>query len=188
MSDDARRAELLQQLDSIHAEMQQAGMRSQLAARAESVLTPQQIKVAGLLALNGPLRSSELAAVMGVTRSTMTGLLDRLEQGGLIVRRTDPADARSRPADITERGRRALSSLISSLSPRPEQVIELLTIHELECLVTAFKALLRAMRLLDAEAGGTGVSCGLPVAPDLPHAADGRSAGGCDDRGSGGAV
>ena len=58
MSEDARRAELLRQLQSIHAEIQMAGMRSQLAARAESVLTPQQIKVAGLLALNGPTRSS----------------------------------------------------------------------------------------------------------------------------------
>ncbi|MDR0594098.1 MAG: MarR family transcriptional regulator [Bifidobacteriaceae bacterium] len=146
MSDGARRAELLRQIEAIHAEMQAVGMRSQLAARAETVLTPQQIKVAGLLALNGPTRSSELAATLGVTRSTMTGLVDRLEQGGLVARRTDPADGRSRPVEITDRGRKALSSLLSSLSPTPEKIIDQLTAHELECLLIAFRALLRVAR------------------------------------------
>ncbi|MDR1635654.1 MAG: MarR family transcriptional regulator [Bifidobacteriaceae bacterium] len=154
VSEEARRAELLLELESLQAEFEEAAMRSQIAARADSNLTPQQVKVAGLLALNGPMRSSQLADALGVTRATVTGLLDRLEQGGLIVRAADPNDARGRLAEVTPHGRQALTSLIRSATPPPHIFSGLLTAHELECLATGFKAMLRAVQALAAESGG----------------------------------
>lgn len=43
----------------------------------------------------GPCKSSEIAARMGLSPSTMTGILDRLEAGGWLLRRSDPEDRRA---------------------------------------------------------------------------------------------
>src|SRR5438034_8405731 len=43
----------------------------------------------------GPLSPSALARRAGVHPATMTGILDRLERGGWIVRERDPADRRA---------------------------------------------------------------------------------------------
>jgi DNA-binding MarR family transcriptional regulator len=151
MGDEARRERLLAELDEVHAQLKRVGMRSRIASRADFALTPQQLRVVGLLALNGPMRSSELATALDVTRATVTGLLDRLEQGGLIIRRTDPRDGRSRLAESTERARRTLSAMLSSMDLVPDKIISLLTPDELDCLLTGLRAILRAASRVEDE-------------------------------------
>ena len=48
-----------------------------------------------VLAKEGPLTPSALARLAGIHPATMTGILDRLERGGWIVRDRDQADRRS---------------------------------------------------------------------------------------------
>lgn len=48
-----------------------------------------------ILDAHGPLSPSELARRAGLHPATMTGILDRLERGGWIVRERDPADRRA---------------------------------------------------------------------------------------------
>jgi DNA-binding MarR family transcriptional regulator len=48
-----------------------------------------------ILDTTGPLSPSALARRAGVHPATMTGILDRLERGGWIVRERDPADRRA---------------------------------------------------------------------------------------------
>ena len=48
-----------------------------------------------ILDTTGPLSPSALARRAGVHPATMTGILDRLEQGGWIARERDPADRRA---------------------------------------------------------------------------------------------
>src|SRR5438477_13160939 len=48
-----------------------------------------------LVARHGPLSPSALARRAGLHPATMTGILDRLERGGWIVRERDPADRRA---------------------------------------------------------------------------------------------
>jgi DNA-binding MarR family transcriptional regulator len=48
-----------------------------------------------ILDANGPLSPTALARRAGVHPATMTGILDRLEKGGWIVRERDPADRRA---------------------------------------------------------------------------------------------
>jgi DNA-binding MarR family transcriptional regulator len=52
------------------------------------------IKAVDLLSRTGPMTAGELAAGFGVTAGAVTGLLDRLERAGLVVREKDPSDAR----------------------------------------------------------------------------------------------
>jgi DNA-binding transcriptional ArsR family regulator len=47
-----------------------------------------------LVALAGPLTAGELARQTGLTTASITGVLDRLEEGGFVRRERDPKDRR----------------------------------------------------------------------------------------------
>jgi len=47
-----------------------------------------------LIDRQGPLSPSQLAAMTGTHPATLTGVIDRLERGGWVARRPDPADRR----------------------------------------------------------------------------------------------
>jgi len=55
---------------------------------------------------------SELAEKLGVTRATVTGLLDGLERDGLISREMHPEDRRAFRIQLTEKGREFLSEML----------------------------------------------------------------------------
>jgi DNA-binding MarR family transcriptional regulator len=50
--------------------------------------------------------AGEVAAILHLHPSTLTGILKRLEERGLVTRRADPADARRALLRLTARGRR----------------------------------------------------------------------------------
>jgi DNA-binding MarR family transcriptional regulator len=56
----------------------------------------------------GPRRVTELAARQAVAQPTMTALVARLQEQGLVSRRADPGDARASLIAITPAGRTAL--------------------------------------------------------------------------------
>ncbi|WP_405497205.1 MarR family winged helix-turn-helix transcriptional regulator [Nocardia sp. NBC_00511] len=53
---------------------------------------------------DGELAPSQLAEVLGVTRATVTGLIDGLEQQGLVCRRASAEDGRALIVVLTARG------------------------------------------------------------------------------------
>jgi DNA-binding MarR family transcriptional regulator len=63
------------------------------------------------LARSQPMRLSQLAAVLGVDKSTLTPPTQRLERDGLIVRKPDPGDRRAALLHVTRRGHATLSRL-----------------------------------------------------------------------------
>jgi DNA-binding MarR family transcriptional regulator len=58
-----------------------------------------------LLIVLGPLRASELAALLGISRAAATRLIDTLEQAGLAHREPDPRDRRAILVAATPAGR-----------------------------------------------------------------------------------
>ena len=74
-----------------------------------------------------------LGAALGLDKTTLTAVLDRLERQELIIRRPDPADRRVRIPEITEAGRtaqgeiepavRAVECELVGMLSGPEQVI-----------------------------------------------------------------
>ena len=61
-----------------------------------------------LVASEGPLSQQALSVIQGCDRTTMVAVVDRLEDGGLVMRRRNPLDRRAYALEITAKGRRAL--------------------------------------------------------------------------------
>jgi DNA-binding MarR family transcriptional regulator len=90
--------------------------------------------VLGRLSTSGPRRLTDLAAIEGVSQPSMTQLVSRLEQRGLVERFPDPADKRVVRVGITGEGERwreerrvdrlaAMSVPLSELSPADEAAL-----------------------------------------------------------------
>jgi DNA-binding MarR family transcriptional regulator len=60
----------------------------------------------------GPLGPAELADAAGVTRATMTGLIDTLERDGLVKRVRDANDRRMMSVNLTPKGRKLLEKIL----------------------------------------------------------------------------
>src|ERR1044071_2686811 len=59
-----------------------------------------------------PLTPAELADRTGVTRATMTGLVDTLERAGLVTRTPHPEDRRMMCVGLTRRGEKLLAQIM----------------------------------------------------------------------------
>lgn len=60
----------------------------------------------------GPFTPASLADAAGVTRATMTGLIDTLERDGLVKREPDPNDRRMMSVRLTAKAERFLEALL----------------------------------------------------------------------------
>ncbi|MEU4557132.1 MarR family transcriptional regulator [Actinoplanes sp. NPDC023936] len=119
----------------VRTTFQVTGMLTRLGAENDLSLT--QIRVLGILRDRRP-RLTELAAYLGVDKSSMSGLIDRAERRGLVARDRNPHDARAVDVYLTPagqeliqrlfaEGRRALAPAIGRLPPEQrEQLIGLL--------------------------------------------------------------
>ena len=95
-ADDARRRRRLQ--TTIKESLRSLGIQlsllnHQVSARLQ--LKDADLDCLDLIGRDGPLTPSALARRAGLHPATMTGILDRLERGGWIVRERDPADRRA---------------------------------------------------------------------------------------------
>lgn len=82
-----------------------------------------------------PLSPSVLAEHVGVTRATMTGLLDGLEQEALLERVADPDDRRKILIHITSAGREMLHSMLPDYYVRIGRLMAPLTCSERDDLI-----------------------------------------------------
>ncbi|WP_225821111.1 MarR family winged helix-turn-helix transcriptional regulator [Streptomyces naphthomycinicus] len=83
-------------------------------AAGEHTLTGAQARLLSLLSLE-PLPMRKLAQKLKCEPSNVTGIVDRLENRGLVERRPDPADRRVKVAAATEEGRRVARDLREGL-------------------------------------------------------------------------
>lgn len=86
------------------------------ASRAHG-LTPQQAQLLGALT-RGPTGMTELSAALNLERSSLSGLVDRVERRGLVVRVRDDTDRRAYRAALTERGDRLAHSVRAAVVDR----------------------------------------------------------------------
>jgi DNA-binding MarR family transcriptional regulator len=105
----------------------------------------------GALALWGPQRITTLAAAEGVSQPSMTQLVQRLEQRGLVRRGSDPADGRVALVSLTEEGKAALAARRKRNAELIAQLLAGLPDADVAALSEALAAVLPAMRAKESE-------------------------------------
>src|SRR3954471_6841943 len=88
-----------------------------------------------------PLRPSQIAERMMVTRATITGLLDSLEARGLVRRDASAGDGRSRQVALTAQGRRVARRLVPEMHEFERDLMCVLGDRQLDQLIAMIAAL-----------------------------------------------
>jgi DNA-binding MarR family transcriptional regulator len=96
----------------------------------------------------GSARITELAEAERVAQPSMTTLVSRLEEQGLVERRSDPLDGRAVVVALTPAGRAELERMTTARAELLARRLEALTAEERAALAAALPAL---DRLIDGE-------------------------------------
>src|SRR3954464_15371482 len=98
-------------------ELFHASRRRFLAVASEFELSPPQVRALNVLEPGRPVPMSELADALHCDNSNVTGIVDRLEDRGLVERRSATHDRRVKMLAVTERG----AEVRERLAARPER-------------------------------------------------------------------
>ena len=121
---------LYQLVETLRGEHEEAAAAAGLTAPQATLLT----------LLSEPMSMRQFAELMGCDASNVTGIVDRLEAKGMVMRTADPGDRRVKRLARTAEGDRASAlfqkqlvggSSLATLSPRAKRSI-LLVLEELE--------------------------------------------------------
>jgi DNA-binding MarR family transcriptional regulator len=138
-------------------QLHQLARRQMAAALAVHNLTPAQYGVIKCINRHGtPITVASLAEATHQVMPTITGILNRLEERGLVIRRRSPTDRRSQLVSITppagtilkefEHQRcQAMSAILSGLNPEERQLL----LRLMRTLTTEFSANINATHRKD---------------------------------------
>jgi len=122
--------------------------RFQLAERADVQccgMTVAQAATLEVLSREGPLRLGTLGGRLGITASTLSRNLARLEERGLVRRRPDPADRRALEAELTADGIAAAEDVGCQEAAFAEAILARIGEDRAESVVASLEELVRAV-------------------------------------------
>jgi len=122
--------------------------RSATAAAPATALSLTQARTLGTLHRQGPTRVSRLAELERCSQPSMTGLVTRCADAGLLERTADPDDARAVLVRLTPAGERALTEDRARLAHPVVQALADLPAHEREGLEHALAVVERVSAAL----------------------------------------
>jgi MarR family transcriptional regulator, organic hydroperoxide resistance regulator len=120
-----RRATPASEAWALMHELFHASRRRFVAIASEFELSPPQVRALGVLDPEQPVPMSELAEALHCDNSNVTGIVDRLEDRGLVERRSAPHDRRVKMLAVTERGAEVRERLAERLQEAPEPLARL---------------------------------------------------------------
>jgi len=101
-----------------------------LRQQGEAPASPTQLAALATIERDGPLTFGALAAIERVRPPTITAAVGRLEEQGLVHRRTDARDRRVARVEITNQGRRLLAQSRSRKTAYLERRLAALSAEE----------------------------------------------------------
>ncbi len=115
-----------------------------------TVLAPHRLSWTSFVALWvlwvwGEMESRELAAAVGISRPTSTGVVTTLERRGLVRRRRSEEDGRMVRVALTPEGERLIASLFPRFNAAEAAVASCLSGEEQEALAGMLRALYRSV-------------------------------------------
>jgi DNA-binding MarR family transcriptional regulator len=118
-------------------------MERELSARG---LTKSRTRALWEIAQRPDAHQNELAAAVGVTPRSMTGLIDGLSSTGFVVRTADPSDRRAQRVELTSRGRDAANWLVTSRVALAEDLFGDMSPERLACLTEGLDEVIVRLR------------------------------------------
>ncbi len=149
---DDERTDLIAQLEATQQEFERRALSAMAAPLIATPLTMQQLKVLAMIALD-PSKATghNLAGQLKVSLASMSGMVDRLVDHGMVERTEDPEDRRVRRLTVTGAGGDVIRGLVSTAGTMPTPVLQRLTLDDLRALVQGIRAVDRAAAQLYGE-------------------------------------
>jgi len=107
-------------------------------------LTPVQYAALAAIRINPGIDQVTLAGLIAYDRTTITGVVDRLVQKGLLERNASSRDRRARELQITEAGRRTLRAITPAVEAAQQTMLRGLTEKEGETLMRLLRKAIAA--------------------------------------------
>lgn len=126
--------ELHQCINFLLSKAQQSVYQHFKTKLAEYDVTPVQYGILACLWQQNGQAPSQIAANLNLDSSTITGILDRMENKGLLKRTPDPGDRRALKVVLTEAGSALQEPIDKIISEANEEVMEGLSLSERETL------------------------------------------------------
>lgn len=139
------RAALLAAIAENQQAMALTMVKHRLQRLLDTHLTAGRLHALVVLDAHGPQPAGDLARALGITASTVTGLVDGLVRDGLAQRRPDPDDGRSRVVHATEAGVNAWRDAVLGPTAIDEDALSRLSGEDLQLLVRATEIIRRAV-------------------------------------------
>lgn len=156
MSDAARRADVLAQIAELEPQMLRSLGPAQARDWVDVDLTMAQLKMMFVLSCAmGPtsdpgLRVSAVARGLGVTLPTVTAVMDKLVERGLVRRDDDPLDRRQHVCRLTPDGQALIQRLMAGRRAFTHALMEQLDDDELAAFLRGMQVLMAAAERLRA--------------------------------------
>jgi DNA-binding MarR family transcriptional regulator len=144
------------------------------AAMADGSLRPRHVIALTLLGERGPMTQHAVGAALSLDPSNVVGLLNELEERGLITRRRDPADRRRHIVEVSATGADELTQTYAQLGLVEDELFKTLTceqrstLHEL--LASAVAGLSPSQQAPGSDCLAPASDCAEPAPVDLDRA------------------
>jgi DNA-binding MarR family transcriptional regulator len=117
----------------------------------DSGLTITQLRSLFVIANRGSTNFRKLADALRVTPSNVTGIIDRLEEQGLVSRTQNPEDRREMTLQVTDKGEALVFSLRETEIEQMTRILSLLSSEELMFLAKGLTAFVEAAKSYGGE-------------------------------------
>lgn len=149
MSEDA--ADLRQRIEALTIAISVRSVPRILGSLLGTKLTIQQLKVLTTIIVSTSSTTSDLVAEFGVSMATMSKLVDRLVEQGLVDRVLADGDQRVRILHPTALGRQVVQEIMGARPELGADVLAGLSVSELAALETGLRAVSRELHALSIE-------------------------------------
>lgn len=117
-------------------------------AKSGEALTPGEFGLLVLVERNAGMSQMALARALGIDRSTLVPILNRLQQRGFLLRNASPTDGRTHALALTPAGEKALSRFARLVRAHEKRIAAGLSATETRALIELLDKVRRAARPL----------------------------------------
>jgi DNA-binding MarR family transcriptional regulator len=127
---------LLPDLLGYHLRRAQSAVFQDFAASLNGAkVTPGQFGVLALIEANAGLSQTRLAEILGIDRSTLVAVIDKLEHQGLVERAARPNDRRSHALKLSRQGQSRFETLARLVKKHEARIARQLSARERQTLI-----------------------------------------------------